>query len=295
MEGDLSHVLLDRTDEVLASWSHRFDRSALRVPRPIDPRQHGAMVQSMLIALGETVQEPQPYTGRSDDTDRIRRGTIPPQRLTPGGADVRELEKAAAIAGASLSASGLSGFDVAALVLAVRDAVLEFASGEWHAAIGDVFEWLVVIALDSFAAAGAASAQERAAEQLEAGTPVLLITPEVPAVMLVGAPRGDQLDSILGRALLLVVRVGAPTLVLDVSGLTDPNAPEVIEAGARFCDQKRMREVEIALSGATPAARDAWAAVAASRGVPLHAVDRFDAAVARALERAGVQVVRRRV
>ena len=32
MESDLSAALLDRTDEVLASWSHRFDRSAMRVP-----------------------------------------------------------------------------------------------------------------------------------------------------------------------------------------------------------------------------------------------------------------------
>src|SRR5207248_1031307 len=124
-------------------------------------------------------------------------------------------------AGASLSASGLSGFDVAALVLALRDAVLEFATDDWASAISDVFEWLVVIALDAFATAGSMSAAEKAAEQLEAGTPVVLVTPEVPAVLLVGAPRGDAIDSILARALLLVVRVGAPTLVLDVSGLAD--------------------------------------------------------------------------
>lgn len=302
MEGDLSHVLLERTDEVLASWSHRFDRSALRWPRPIDPRQHGALVQSMLVALGETIQEPQSFESRTDagagtgDTDRVRRGTIPPQRLFPGSAEVRELEKAAALAGASLSSSDdLSAFDVAALMLALRDTVLEFATGEWAPAIGDVFEWLVCIALDSFSTARAASARERAAEQLEAGTPVVLVTPEVPAVLLVGAPGGDQLDSILGRALLLVVRVGAPTLVLDISGLTDPNSPDVLEAAGRFFDQKRMGAVEIALSGVSPAVADAWITLGRARGVTVTSVDRFDAAVARALDRAGCQVVRRRL
>ena len=290
MEGDLSHVLLDRTDEVLASWSHRFDRSALRVPRPVDPRQHAAMVSTMVVALGETVTRP--ATG-NERKGADRPGTIPPQRLRPGAAEVRELEKAASLAGASLSASGASGFDVAALVFALRDAVLEFASSEWAQAIGDIFEWLAVIAVDAFAAAGAASAQERAAEHLEAGTPVVLVTPEVPAVLLLGAPAGDALDSILARALLLVVRVGAPTLVLDVSGLADPIAPPVIEAVGRFFDQKRMGAVEIALSGANAHVADVWISLGRARGVTVTSLERFDAAVARALDRAGCQLVKR--
>ena len=289
MEGDLSHVLLDRTDEVLASWSHRFDRSALRVPRPVDPRQHAAMVSTMVVALGETVTRPS--TGERKPS--IRAGTIPPQRLRPGGAEVRELEKAASLTGASLSASGASGFDVAALVFALRDAVLEFASSEWAQAIGDLFEWLAVIAVDAFAAAGAASAQERAAEHLESGTPVVLVTPEVPAVLLLGAPGGDALDSIFGRALLMVVRVGAPTLILDVSGLSDPLAPPVIEAAGRFFEQKRMGAVEIALSGANGPVAETWVAMGKKQGVTVTSLERFDAAVAHALERAGCQIVRR--
>jgi hypothetical protein len=290
MEGDLSHVLLDRTDEVLASWSHRFDRSALRVPRPVDPRQHAAMVSTMVVALGETVT--QPRTGERKPA-AARLGTIPPQRLRPGGAEVRELEKAASLAGASLSASGASGFDVAALVFALRDAVLEFASSEWAQAIGDLFEWLAVIAVDAFAAAGAASAQEKATEHLEAGTPVVLVTPEVPAVLLVGAPGGDALDSIFGRALLMVVRVGAPTLILDVSGLSDPLGPSVIEAAGRFFEQKRMGAVEIALSGANGPVAETWVGMGRKHGVTVTSLERFDAAVAHALERAGCQIVRR--
>jgi len=286
MESDLSAALLDRTDEVLASWSHRFDRSALRIPRPIDPRQFGALVSTMIIGLGEAISRPR--------AGEPRRGTIPAQPLRPGGPEVRELEKAAALAGASLSAAGASGFDVAALVLAMRDAVFEFASSDWAAVLSDLFEWVLVIAIDSFAAAGTAAAEERAAEHLDAGTPVVLVTPEVPAVLLLGAPGADAIDSILGRALLLIVRVGARTLVLDLSGLADPTAPPVIAAAARFFDQKRLAEVEIALSGATAQVADAWVALGRARGVTVRPIERFDAAVARALERAGCQIVGRR-
>jgi predicted alpha/beta-hydrolase family hydrolase len=39
---------------------------------------------------------------------------------------------------------------------------------------------VLVIAIDAFAAAGTAAAQERAAEHLDAGTPVVLVTPAAP-------------------------------------------------------------------------------------------------------------------
>jgi hypothetical protein len=292
MGPDLATVLLEHTDQVLASWSHRFDRSALRVPRPVDPRQHGALVSTLVVALGEAVAEP--VTGEQRRTGDTAPRTILPRRLRPGEPDVRELEKAAALAGASLSATGASGFDVAALVVSLRDAVLEFAFSEWAEAIGEVFEWLLVIAMDAFAAAGTASARERATEHLEAGTPVVLVTPEVPAVLLVGAPGGDALDSILARALLLIVRVDARTLAIDVSGLSDPIAPEVIEAADRFFGQKRVAGVEVVVSGATTQAGDVWTSLGRASGVTVTTVDRFDAAVARALDRAGVQVMRRR-
>ncbi len=275
MDGDLSHVLLRRTDEVLASWGHRFDRSKIRWPRPVDPRQHAALVSSMVTALGEAV-------------------LLPEARLRPGAAEVRELEKAAALAGASLSASEASGFDVAALLMALRDAVLEFAPSDRLAAIGELFEWLVALAMDAFATAGRMSANEKAAEQLEAGTPVVLIAPEVPAVLLFGTPTSAALDSILGRALLLVVRAGAPALVLDVAALVDPASQVVVEGISRFFDQKRMAAVEVILSGASPEVNEAWVELGRSRGVTVAAVDRLDAAVARSYERAGYVPPRRR-
>ena len=46
-------------------------------------------------------------------------------QLRPGSMALRDLEKATAFAGASLAAGGASGYEVAALLLALRDAVLE--------------------------------------------------------------------------------------------------------------------------------------------------------------------------
>ena len=164
---------------------------------------------------------------------------------------------------------------------------------EWGA-LAALFEWLVVLAMDAFAAAGVAAARERAAEQLEQGTPVVLVTPELPAVLLVGAPGPETLDAVLGRALLLVVRVGAPTLVVDVGGAADTCANGVAAAMARLRGQKRMSGVELLVAAASPALREALAGALAPSGPTVTFVDRFDDAVARGLDRAGALLVRRR-
>ncbi|MCA9676584.1 MAG: hypothetical protein KC464_16245, partial [Myxococcales bacterium] len=176
---------------------------------------------------------------------------------------------------------------------ALRDAVHEFASDDQAPTIAELFEWLAVLSLDAFATAGTMSAQERAAEQIEAGTPVVLVAPELPAVLLLGAPTTAALDSILGRALLLVVRAGAPALVLDVSGLVDPMAPVVLRAIERFFGQPRMKAVTVVLSGANPQIADAWVSRGAATGVTVTSAETFDAAVARGLERAGYALRKR--
>ena len=260
---------------MLASWAHRFERSALRMPRPVDPRQHGALVAGLIEALGEA-------TLHAD------------ARLQPGAAELRELEKASSFSGGALFAGGASAFDVAALILSLRDAVTEFASADRIAALGELFEWLVILALDGFATAGAVSARERADEQLEAGTPVLLVTPDVPAVFLVGAPGQATLDAILARAMLLVVRTGARTLIVDVSGLADASSPPVTESVDRLLAHPRLAGVELSMVGATDEASSAFRRMADHRRADLQLRDRFDAALTAAFERAGCQLVRRR-
>jgi hypothetical protein len=270
----LAHALRARGDAVLASWAHRFERSPLRMPRPIDPRTHGAMVAGLIEALGEAALSPS-------------------AEWRPGASAVRELEKQTTFAGSGLAAGGGSGFDVAALVVSLRDAVLEFANADEHAAVHQLFEWLTIIALDAFATAGAVSARERADQQIEEGTPVVLITPDVPAVLLLGAPSAATLDAILARCLLLVVRTGAKSLIIDVGGVGDPASPTMTEAADRFFAQTRLQPVELLLVGAPEASAQLWQSMATKRGVNLRALDRFDAAVGAALTRAGSSLVRR--
>lgn len=264
--GSLPHALRQRADAVLASWAHRFERSPMRVPRPTDPRRLSAIVAGLIEALGEATLSPV-------------------AELRPGGPAVRELEKQTTFAGSGLAAAGGTGFDVAALVLALRDAVLEFAGADDHGPLVDLFEWLVVVALDAFATAGAASARERADGQLEAGTPVLLVTPELPAVLLVGAPSGATVDAVLARTMLLVVRTGARALIVDIGGLAEPGSPVVVEALDRFLAHKRLAPVEVLLVGAADDAAPRWVELAKKRGVALRALDRFEAAVAAGLGR----------
>jgi hypothetical protein len=275
LAGTLAHALRTQSERVVSSWGHRFERSTLRLPRPVDPRQHGAVVAGLIEALGEATLHPDA---------RFRRG----------GPDLRELEKASSFAGGAMFAGGASGFDVAALFLSLRDAVTEFASAEQIGVLAELFEWLVILALEGFATAGAVSATERADEQLEAGTPVVLITPDVPAVFLVGAPGAATVDAILARAMLLLVRTGARTLILDASGLADAIAPPVTEAVDRLLAHPRLAGVDVTLVGVTDDAATVWQRMATQRGASLKVHERLDSAFALALDRAGCQLVRRR-
>lgn len=285
MDRDFAATLRADADDLLARWAARYERSALRLPRAAPAEAHAALASALLTALADATAAPR----------RAAAGAPPPgASLQPGSRDVREVEKAAALAGSSLAASGGSGFDVAAVLTTVRDEVLDHASTAAADALRGLFEWLLVLAMEAFAAAGAAMARERSDEQLERGTPVVLVTPELPAVLLVGAPGPETLDAVFGRALLLVVRVGAPTLVVDVGGAAETCVHAVAAALARLTAQKRMERVALVIASASSTMEAALAALpAAPRGAPTF-VDRFDAAVAYALERAGALLVRRR-
>jgi hypothetical protein len=93
--------------------------------------------------------------------------------------------------------------------------------------------------------------------------------------------------------MLLVVRVGAPTLLLDVSGLADADARPVTAAMARLFEHRRMGQVELAVVGARPEVGERWRRVAESHHVGTSWFDRFDDAFAHALKRAGSGILRR--
>src|SRR5213075_229169 len=115
-----------------------------------------------------------------------------------------------AFLGAQFSSEGATGFDIAALLLELRDVVVGMVATEDVARMNFLFEWLTVVALDTFAASGLQSLRERVSDQLELGTPVVELLPKVPAVFMVGSPGSSVIDNLLARAWMLAVGTGAP-------------------------------------------------------------------------------------
>ena len=270
----LAAVIRERSSEILASWLVRFERSTLRFRRATLASNHAArianLIEALAFAAGGGVHE-----------------------LQPGGDATRELERAAAFLGAQLASEGATGFDVAAVLLELRDVIAGVAESDDARALTRLFEWLTAIALDSFASSGLQSLRERVSEQLEQGTPVVEILPRVPAVLVVGAPAVSVLENVLGRAWMLAIGTSAPCLIIDCAGLAEAGERS-FEAG--FTELLRQAEgsaIQILLSSARRPVRDRAAALAAERALPFQHFERLDIAVSHSLERAGLLLMRR--
>jgi hypothetical protein len=271
---DLAAVLRERSSEILASWIVQFERSLLRFRRATKAATHTAQVANLVEALSVAV------SGGSQD-------------LKPGANATRELERSAAFLGAQFASEGATGFDIAALLLELRDVVAGLADREDATALTQLFEWLTTVALDAFAASGMQSLRERQADQLETGTPVIEVLPKVPAVLLVGAPSTSMIDSLLSRAWMLAVGTGAPCLIIDCGGLAEPGEKNFDGGYRGFLEQAEGSALQVVLSTARRPLRERAAAFTGERGLSFQHFDRFDSAVAHALERAGYLLMRR--
>jgi hypothetical protein len=270
----LAAVVRERSSEILASWIVRFERSPLRFRRATKAADHAAQVANLVESLALAA------AGGAGG-------------LQPGGGETRELERAAAFLGGRFASEGATGFDVAALLLELRDVIASVTAPEDAAALTRLFEWLTAIALDGFAAAGLQSLRERVAEQLEVGTPVIELLPKVPAALLVGAPSVSVIDNVLARAWMLAIGTGAPCLIIDCGGLAEAGERS-FEAGFRsLLDQVEGSAIQLLLSTARRPVRDLAARLAAERGRPFQHFERLDSAVSHALERAGYLLMRR--
>jgi hypothetical protein len=270
----LAAVIRERSSEILASWLARFERSPLRFRRATKAASHAARIANLVEALAEAAGE----------------GA---RELQPGGGATRELERAAAFLGGQLASEGATGFDVAAVLLELRDVIAGITDADDALALTRLFEWLTAIALDSFAASGLQSLRERVSEQLEAGTPVVEILPRVPAVLLVGAPPAAVLENVLSRAWMMAIGTSAPCLIIDCAGLAEAGE-RGFEAGfAELLRHATGSAIQILLSSARRPVRDRAAALAAERAVPFQHFDRLDSAVTHSLERAGLLLMRR--
>lgn len=265
----LGTLLRERSDELLATWIAAFERSTIRFRRTTKAASHTGQVASLIDALAVA------------STD-----------LRPGCDATRELEQTAAYIGARFASEGATGFDVAALLIELRDVVRPIAPPEDGDGLQHIFEWLIVIAQDSFATAGMQSLRERQAEQLEMGTPVIEILPKVPAVFLVGAASASVVDSLLSRAWMLAVGTGAPCLIIECSGLVEVGDKD-FEAGYKaFLAQAEGSALQILLSSARRPLRDRVITSTTAVGLAIQHFERVDSAVAHALERAGYSMVR---
>ena len=270
----LAAVIRERSSEILASWIVQFERSPLRFRRATKAVTHTAQVANLVEVLSVAV------SGGSGE-------------LKPGGHATRELERSAAFLGAQFASEGATGFDIAALLLELRDVVAAMAEREDAVALTRLFEWLTTVALDAFAASGMQSLRERQADQLENGTPVIEVLPKVPAVLLVGAPNTATIDSLLSRAWMLAVGTGAPCLIIDTAGLAEPGEKNFEAAYRGFLEQAEGSALQVLLSGGRRPLRERASVLTAERGLSFQHFERFDSAVAHALERAGYLLMRR--
>ena len=267
-------MLRERSSEVLAAWLVRFERSPLRFRRATKATTHTAQVASLIESLTEAA------SGGAD-------------ALQPGSDATRELERASAFLGARSASSGATGFDVAALLLELRDVVAGVAATEDAPALTRLFEWLTVVALDAFAASGLQSLREQTNEQLAAGTPVVELLPKVPALFLVGAPTASVMEGLFARAWMTAVGTGAPCLIIDCSGLAQV-AERQFELGYRaFAAQAEGSALQVLFASGRRPLRELAATVAGERGLSFQHFDRLDSAVAHSLERAGHLLMKR--
>lgn len=255
-------ALRERRPAVVERWLAGYARSTLRIPRPVDLRELRGLAGGIAEALATGLAEP---------------------TAAPGAAALREAEKSMAFAGGSLGMSGAGAFDVAAFVFTLRDALIEEAGAAQPEkdALARLCDWFCALALESYSSSLREAQRMRYRESLERGTPVVMLTPDLPAALLVGEPDRTVFEATFGRLILAVVRVGARALVLDGSGLDNASAPEAVEALGAFARHRKMTGVTVVLSGLPPDVEERWRATFPPDVPALHE-ERFEDAFARA-------------
>lgn len=267
-------ALEEDAERVLDAWIDRYKASTLRLPGDVDPLALRPLLAPVITALKD---------GFSAEPVR------------PGAPELRELEKDLSFLGANFSASGASGFDVAALAVALRDAVAHLAADDAERQrIHSLFDWFTAITLEGFAHGQAAAVTERYREHLEERTPVVLVAPDIPAAFPIGDTNVHGLRGAFARVALLVARVGARVVIIDASGLLDPTAADVLAAVKEYCGHRKISgTVALVAAGLSDAQRREWAYVARGCDVVFESCDTFREALQAAIERSDFSFVRK--
>ncbi len=265
---------------VLEAWMDAFAASTLRMPGAIERESMAATVEPIVDALASVVA-----------LDRAGRAPVN-LRFTPGSLELREVEKAVSFAAALMGADGFTGFDLGALLFALRDVLVQSLVEPARTELQGYMEWLAVLAADSLATGREQALLERMAHELDDGTPLLMITNELPAVLFVGRPNQSVVANIFGRLLLMVVRTGAKAVIIDVRGMASRLDPAFAEPLERFLSHPRVgSRTTVYACGVHGDDGPFWDDVAKAAGVRLVMEGYFDACVQSALAVSGWRII----
>lgn len=274
-----AHLRSDAS-QLRAQWLVEFEHSPMRFRRDLVAADYETSIAGLIEAIAVAV-------------------STSLEHLQPGAAAVRDLERECAFMGARFASDGATGYDAAAALAAlarvlgtylVEGAALEPTT--LATKIDRLFDWLTVVTLDAFATAQVDACEERFADHLEHGTPVVTLLPKVPAVFFVGAPSASLIEGLLARALLLVVGTGAPSLILDVDGLAEAADHCFAAALDAFATQARVRNLHVIVSGPRKLVQQRAGATAGSTQVSVACCESVEAAVAVAIAHAGLRLFR---
>lgn len=257
----------------MAEWKALFARSRLRLRAGADPDAYANIVETLLdgVFIGAP-RRSEPGAGSPV--------VQPPRWAAPGSTDARELEQAAAICGAALAAEGATGFDVGAIIYAVREVVNSRVDATASDGLAALFEWISLVALDAFGHATAMAAIERSAQEIEDGTPVFSVSADIAAVVWLGSPDTAAAEGIVGRLLLHLVRTGARAVVLDVTRLADAAVPAVVIAAKMLFSHRKVRgTVAVVVVDREPQESSLFSRAGAECELEVSVVDRFEAGV----------------
>jgi hypothetical protein len=249
-----------------------YEASRIRLPGSYRAEVVARLIESVLESLTEA---------------------LPVGELVPGSPALREAEKNISFIASSWSSHGGTGFDLAALVASLRDALLERATVEEAPVVCILFDWFFAITSDAYADAGVRAERERQRDLLERGMPVVTLVPEVAAAFLVGAPDSYVLDGVFGRLMMTAVRIGARCLIIDASGLEGPSSGPCLVSLERFLGHRKLAGAVIWAVGLDAEGEGAWRRVAQRTDVSLEIASSVDAAVLSALERGEHRLVKR--
>lgn len=208
-----------------------------------------------------------------------------------GSASSREVERAAAFAGAHLAPEGATAFDLKALYGALAQTLAESVALQWRQAFVALLDWLAIVSADALAQAKTQAIAERVDDELAAGTPLVPLAAGVVGLWLVGSPSTRVLAALAERAVMTAVAGSASTLIIDVSGLGEQGCAR-LAAFAQEIARHHLRALTYMVVGPAKSARvlhATWAEVGLS---VTHAAD-FSVVFRDALVRAGYTIMAR--